>query len=228
MARRSGDPTAGTRALHLVSAFLVREGLTPPACSMPDSCACLPGAGGADPGPGAVVTIDDAGCQTAIVQALRATGADYVLAVKRNQRTLHKAVKAAFDDAERGTFRPQGADRCQTVERNGGRTERRRGTVLGGPGLCEWVADPTEWPGLHSLIRVQAERTGPRTHRQRSVRHCISSRPVDTAALLALVRGHWGAGMACTASWTCNSGRTTAASARATAPPSWASCAGPP
>ena len=29
VARRSGDPGAGTRALHMVSAFLVREGLTP-------------------------------------------------------------------------------------------------------------------------------------------------------------------------------------------------------
>ena len=29
VARRSGDPGAGTRALHLVSAFLVREGLPP-------------------------------------------------------------------------------------------------------------------------------------------------------------------------------------------------------
>ena len=94
-----------------------------------------------------MVTIDAAGCQTAIVQALRATGADYVLAVKRNQGTLHKEVKAAFDDAERGAFAPETQDRCETVERNGGRTERRIGTVLGGPGLCEWVADPEAWPG---------------------------------------------------------------------------------
>ena len=39
-----------------------------------------------------MVTIDAAGCQRAIVQALRKAGTDYVLAVKRN---FHKAVKAA-------------------------------------------------------------------------------------------------------------------------------------
>ncbi|MCY4519962.1 MAG: ISAs1 family transposase, partial [Caldilineaceae bacterium] len=120
---------------------------------------------------GAVVTIDAAGCQTAIVQALRAAGADYVLAVKRNQATLHREVKAAFDEAERGAFRPEVQDRCETVERNGGRRERRACTVLGGPGLCEWVAAPEAWPGLRSLIRVQAERHGPRGRRQRSVRY---------------------------------------------------------
>ena len=80
--------------------------------------------------------------QAAIVQALREAGADYVLAVKRNQQTLHREVKAAFDDAKRGAFRPRVEDRCETVARNGGRRERRRCTVLGGPGLGEWVADP--------------------------------------------------------------------------------------
>ena len=91
---------------------------------------------------GAVVTIDAAGCQRAIVQDLRAAGADYVLAVKRNQPTLHAEVRAAFAEADRGAFTPEVQDGCETVERNGGRRERRTGTVLGGPGLCEWVADP--------------------------------------------------------------------------------------
>ena len=64
------------------------------------------------------------------------------------------------------------------------------GTVLGGPGLCEWVADPAAWPGLRSLIRVRTERKGP-GRRQRSVRYYIASLPVDAEAFLALVRGHW-------------------------------------
>ena len=140
---------------------------------------------------GAVVTIDAAGCQRAIVQDLRAAGADYVLAVKRNQPTLHAEVRAAFAEADRGAFTPEVQDGCETVERNGGRRERRTCTVLGGPGLCEWVADPAEWPGLGRLIRVRTERNGS-CGRQRSVRYYISSLPVDAEALLALVRGHWG------------------------------------
>ena len=100
-------------------------------------------------------------------------------------------MKAVFDAADRGAFTPAVTDRCETVERNGGRRERRICTVLGGPGLCQRVAAPEAWPGLRSLIRVQAERNGPRG-RQRSVRYYISSRPVDAEALLELVRGHWG------------------------------------
>ncbi len=192
--RRSGDRASGTQPLLLVSAFLVREGLT----LAQEPCEAKSNASTAIPRllermvlEGAVVTIDAAGCQKAIVQDLRAAGADYVLAVKRNQPTLHAAVRAAFEDAERGVFRPAVQDHCETVERNGGRRERRTGTVLGGPGLGEWVADPNEWPGLCSLIRVRTQRRGPR-RRQRAVRDYISSRPVDAEALLALVRGHGG------------------------------------
>ena len=46
-----------------------------------------------------------------------AAGADYLLALKRNQRTLHREVevKAAFDDAELGVFAPP--SRRRTVAR---------------------------------------------------------------------------------------------------------------
>ena len=80
---------------------------------------------------------------------------------------------------------------CETVERNGGRRERRLCMVLGGPGLCERVADPEQWPGIRSLVRVQAERRGPGGRRQRSVRYYIASRPPHAEALQELMRGHW-------------------------------------
>ena len=126
--RRLGDRAAGRRALHLVSAFLVREGLTlaqEPCEAKSNEMAALPRLLDRLVLEGAVVTIDAAGCQRAIVQALRAAGADYVLALKRNQRTLHREVKVAFDDAARGAFAPEAEDRCETVERNGGHRERR-------------------------------------------------------------------------------------------------------
>ena len=222
MVRRSGDPAAGRRALHLAGAFLVREGLTlaqEPCDAQSNESTALPRLLDRIHREGAVVTIDAAGCQTAIVQALQAAGADYVLAVKRNQPTLHREVKAACDEAERGTFAPQAEDRCETVERNGGRRERRRCTVLGGPGLGEWVADPKAWPGLRSLIRVQAERTGPRGRRQRSVRHCIPAGPWmrRPGRAWSAATGEWRT--ACTAPWTCRSARTTAACAPDTRPP---------
>ena len=54
---------------------------------------------------GTVVTIDAVGCRTAIVQALRKAGADYVLAVKRNQQTLHREVKGGLRRGRPGGLR---------------------------------------------------------------------------------------------------------------------------
>ena len=127
------------------------------------------------------------------MQALQAAGADYVLALKRNHPSLHAAVRAAFADADRGTGTPAVQDHCETVERNGGRTERRTCTVLGGSDLCARVADPAAWPGLCRLIRVRTERRGG-GRRQRAVRYYISSLSGNAEVLLALVRGHWGVG----------------------------------
>ena len=63
-----------------------------------------------------------------------------------------------------------GANYVLAVKRNGGRT----GTVLGGPGLCEWVADPDARPGLRSLIPVRTERIGPCGRRRRAEGYSIS------------------------------------------------------
>ena len=113
------------------------------------------------------------------MQPLRPAGADHdVLAIKRNQRTLHAKVRAAFADTERGVFTLVVQESCEIIERTGGRRERRTGPVLGGP-------------GLRSLIRVCPEHHGPRG-RPRAVRYGISGLPVDVAALLELVRGHRG------------------------------------
>ncbi len=45
---------------------------------------------------GCIVTIDAMGCQKEIASAIRGRDADYVLAVKDNQPSLHQAVQEAF------------------------------------------------------------------------------------------------------------------------------------
>ena len=185
IARRSRAPAAGTRTLHMVSAFLAQE----PCALRGNEITAIPHLLDRLVLEEALVTIDATGCQTAIVQALRTANAEYVLAVKRNQCTLHAAVRTAFEKAEQGIFTPEVQDHCETRKRNGGRRERRTCTVLDGPGLWAQVVDPTLRPSLRSLIRVRTEHHGPRG-RQRSVRYYIASLSADAEALLARVRGH--------------------------------------
>ncbi|MXZ24402.1 MAG: ISAs1 family transposase [Caldilineaceae bacterium SB0665_bin_21] len=148
-AARSGDRAAGIRALHMVSAFLVREGLTlaqEPCDAKSNEIAAIPRWLDRIHLKGAVVTMDAAGCQTAIVQALREAGADYVLAVKRNQPTLHREVKAAFDDAERGVFRPADSAPSATTSRAGLRMRKP---------CWSWSAATGGGNGLHRTLDVQ-------------------------------------------------------------------------
>jgi len=48
---------------------------------------------------GCIVTIDAMGCQEAIAKKIIDGGADYVLAVKRNNRNLYKSLELFFQQA---------------------------------------------------------------------------------------------------------------------------------
>ena len=49
---------------------------------------------------GQVVTIDAMGAQTAIAEKIKSKRADYVLGLKKNQRTLYENVRECFLDSE--------------------------------------------------------------------------------------------------------------------------------
>ena len=138
---------------------------------------------------GALVTIDAMGCQREIAAAIRAKGADYLLALKANQRTLHQEVALFFDDARAPTL-----DAFETVDADHGRVETRRAVVAHDVG---WLngdrAAPGEprFPGLTMVAMVEAtvEKDGEIT---RSRRFYIGSAPLSAKQLLAAARGHWG------------------------------------
>ena len=102
--RRSYDRKAGRKALHLVSAFATNERLVlgQEACAeksnettaIPALLARLAACGHLK---GALVSIDAVACNPDIARAVVDGGADYLLAVKANQPTLHDEVAAFFD-----------------------------------------------------------------------------------------------------------------------------------
>src|SRR6185503_11175680 len=101
--RRSYDRKAGRKALHLVSAFATNERLV----LGQEACAEKPNETTAIPAllaacghlTGALVSIDAVACNPDLAQAIVDGGADYLLAVKANQPTLHDEVAAFFDTA---------------------------------------------------------------------------------------------------------------------------------
>jgi len=148
---------------------------------------------------GCIVTIDAMGCQKKIAKEIVESDADFVLALKGNQETVHREVKAFLDEtiAETKTWRPAGvpsslaAARLATkkvVEKDHGRLETReyfQSAELG------WFADKNHWEGLQSVGMVQATREiNSRISTER--RYYLSSLPLDIERFARAVRGHWG------------------------------------
>jgi predicted transposase YbfD/YdcC len=138
---------------------------------------------------GALVTIDAMGAQTKIAQTILSRGADYLLALKDNQRSLADEVALFFDAAGQRALHS-----FETVDADHGRIETRR----------HWVSHDVAWlngdrcapgeprfPGLKAIAMVEAtvERGG-RTSTSR--RFFISSLPLDERLLARAVRAHWG------------------------------------
>lgn len=134
-----------------------------------------------------IVTIDAAGCQKNIAQAIVEQGGDYVLAVKDNQPTLHAEIDAAFTSAverESPELRSH-----SSVNQGHGRRECRTVWVLPAKGRLSQLG---EWAGLLSLVLVlrvvTCLRTGVETI---EVRHFISSLRPSARRLGRAIRGHW-------------------------------------
>lgn len=134
---------------------------------------------------GALVTIDAAGCQTAIARQIREQGGDYLLAVKGNQPALHDAVLAAFDRAFATDFAGLRCDEDEQAEDGHGRHEERCVTVLYDPaGL------PADWPDVAAVVLVGRERRA--NGKSSSTAHYYLTSLGGTAAELGQrVRRHW-------------------------------------
>lgn len=138
---------------------------------------------------GATVTIDAIGCQKDIARRITDAGGDYVLAVKENQKALHQRVQAEMDDLIRMGFKGTWHDRHEETDAGHGRIETRRVWVTDQLG---WLKQAGGWPGLRSVICVEATREtighGQSTRR----RYYLSSLTPDAQTLGRAIRGHWG------------------------------------
>ena len=137
---------------------------------------------------GQIITIDAIGCQTDIVEVITAQQADYVIAAKDNQGTLHSDIEAAFatETAQ------QAADSHRTVGKDHGRIEIRECWASDAPDMIAYINDYKVWKGLQSIVKLHSERHFPQMGRvEQETRYFISSLPANAKHLLATVRAHW-------------------------------------
>jgi predicted transposase YbfD/YdcC len=186
--RRSHDHDKGLGALHSVSVWASEYGLSlgQTACAeKSNEITAIPELLRLVDIKGAIITIDAMGTQKAIAEEIIVQGADFVLALKGNQETLHQAVIDYIDEQLEGDLAD--AQEHVTKEKGHGRQEERTYLQLPAPAeLPGFMA----WKGLKSIGMATSccVREGKETV---EVRYYISSLGVDAKRFARAVRGHW-------------------------------------
>jgi len=142
---------------------------------------------------GAIITIDAMGTQKAIAEQIVDQGADYVLALKRNQETLHDNIIDYLVKQVENDFANVPTRSLQTKETAHGREEVR--TYLQMPVPSD-LPNLELWKGLKTLGVVVSERTLNGTTTVEA-RYYISSLPLGIKCFARAVRGHWGIENSC-------------------------------
>ena len=188
--RRSFDAASSKAAIHMVSAWatanhislgqVVVDAKSNEITAIPKLLEMLELSG-------SLVTIDAMGCQTEIARQIVDAGADYCLAVKGNQPTLHQGLVDFFDEHLEDDFARTQVRRHHTEERGHGREEKRYYFLCPVP---EDLPDRSRWAGLKAIgIAISnTQRDGKDCH---EVRYYIVSKYLSGTRFAEAVRSHW-------------------------------------
>jgi len=129
---------------------------------------------------GCIISTDAMGCQKEIAKQIIDAKADYILALKGNQKTLQEEAIHLFTHASPNTI-------DESIEKNGGRIETRKCTVLTKLDLLD---EGRNWTDLNSIIRIESSREVA-DKRTTETRYYISSLMKTAKEFNKLIRSHW-------------------------------------
>ena len=189
-ARRTKD--ARKPPLHVVSAFSAESGLVlgQLACEeKSNEITAIPKLLELLEIKGCIVTIDAMGTQTEIAKKITEKGADYILSLKENQKTLYEDVRLFFEEYRTNPAGISPGFHARTHSQGHGRYESRTCYV------CEdigWLEGREKWIGLAGIgvIFCKAEQGGKVS---KQAHYFLYSRKGMTASqALEAKRSHWG------------------------------------
>jgi predicted transposase YbfD/YdcC len=189
---QSFDAATGTPALHVVSAWATKSGLTLAQRKVEadsNEIGALPGLLRLLDLEGKVVTIDAIGCQKELAKQIVEQGGDYILCLKGNQPHLREEVEYFFQEAEALAFHDVPVRQNTRLDKDHGRLEIRRCQMVEEVAIA-WLAREEQWPGLASIAQIEAERkTGQK--KTKETRYFLSSLTGSARRLAEAVRAHW-------------------------------------
>lgn len=194
--RRSHDRNKDLGALHTVSVWASEFGLSlgQVACAeKSNEITAIPELLRLVDIKGTIITIDAMGTQKAIAAQIINGQADFVLALKGNQETLHQEVIDYIDEQSQNDFAKVKARRYLSTEKGHGREEIRSYIQMPVP---ETLRGLELWKGLQSIgmATLVCVRDGKETI---ETRYYISSLPMSVKLFAHAIRSHWGIENSC-------------------------------
>jgi predicted transposase YbfD/YdcC len=188
--RRSHQKKGVKLPIHMVSAFAARQRLVMGQIAVAEKSneiVAIPALLDLMAIEGAVVTIDAMGCQRDIAQKIIDKKADYILALKGNQTTLHDDVKLFADEQKANGFKDAVVSRYETVDGEHGRIETRTYTAFHD---IQWLRERHGWPGLKGFVMVESQReiAGKISN---ETRFYITSLTLLANLIGPMIRDHW-------------------------------------
>jgi len=189
--RRSFDASSNKSAIHMVSAWatqnhislgqVVVDAKSNEITAIPKLLEILELSG-------SLVTIDAMGCQVEIARKIIHVKADYCLAAKGNQPTLHQGIIDFFSDHLEDDFARVKVRRHETKEKRHGRKEIRWYFICPVP---DDLPDRSRWSQLKAIgiVISNTQRDGKDCS---EVRYYIISKYLSGCRFAAAVRSHWG------------------------------------
>ena len=137
-----------------------------------------------------IITIDAVGCQKEIAALIIKKKGDYLLALKGNQKLLHKDVKNWFELARKEEFAGREHSYHQQIEGGHHRVERRQTWTVAVSELPP-LHNQSLWTGLKTVVMVVSERRlWNKTTTE--VRFYLSSLASNAEKISQAIRSHWG------------------------------------
>ena len=189
--RRSHDRRNGKDAIHMVSAWATENRVVLGQVKTDEKSneiTAIPALLKALNLKEVIVTIDAMGCQTDIAEQIVDAEADYVLALKGNQPTIHDQANHLFDGSLLADFEIGDWSIFEKEETSHGRQEKRTCYATQNLDILDAAED---WKRMKSLVVVVSERTidgEVRTER----RLYISSLKYKARRFGEIIRAHWG------------------------------------
>jgi len=188
--RRSYQKKSSKQPIHIVSAFAARQRLVMGQIAVAEKSneiVAIPALLDMMAIEGAVVTIDAMGCQRNIAKKIMDKKADYLIALKGNQGTLHDDVKLLAVEQKTNGFKDVTISRHETVDGDHGRIETRSYTVLHN---IEWLQQRHDWPGLKGVVMVESQREIEGKF-SKETRFYITSLTLLANTIGPMIRDHW-------------------------------------